>query len=163
MITNSTSLPKAIRPYLCCVFAAGMLCTTSAAGGPTNAPAPAKSVEIAKSTFTMPRDKKEGRDPFYPGSTYPYEQSAAAKGGNKTQTAPAVDLKLTGIGGTPAARFATISSGSSSRTLGVGEDGEMTIGGNKVQLHVVEILESSVILTVNGEQRELRFRGIFNR
>jgi len=150
---------------LCCAMSLVALGNAWGAGGTTNAPAKTvdKPIEVAKSTFAMPRNKNEGRDPFYPGSTYPYEQSAAAKGGNKTQTAPAVDLKLSGIGGTPAARFATISSGNSSRTLGKGEDGEMTVGGNKIQIHVVEILEDSVIITVNGEQRELRFRGIFGR
>jgi hypothetical protein len=157
MITHSTTLLRAIRLYLCCVFAAGVLCNASAAGGPTNAPAPAKTVEIAKSTFAMPRNRNEGRDPFFPSSTYPYEQAGTKP--RPGQATGSVDLKLTGIGGTATKRLANING----RTFGKDEDGEMTVNGNKVQIHIVDILEDSVILTVNGEQRELRFRGIFNR
>ena len=158
MITNSTTLPKTIRPYLCCVFAAGVLCNVNAAGGPTNAPASAKTVEVAKSTFAMPRNRNEGRDPFFPSSDYPYQQAGTKPRPGQAAGSP-VDLKLTGIGGTAAKRLANING----RTFAKDEDGEMTVNGNKVQIHIVDILEDSVILTVNGEQRELRFRGIFGR
>lgn len=155
MITNSPALLRAIVPHLCCVLVVGVFGSANAAGGTTNAPA--KPAELAKSTFTMPRNKAEGRDPFHPNSDYPY-QLAGAKSGSKgpVSTAPA-DLKLKGIGGTPANPIVTIND----RSFGKGEDGEMTVGGSKVQIHIVEILEDSVIITVNGEQRELRFRRSF--
>jgi len=135
-----------------CVSAGAL--TANAAGGTTTNTA-AKPPEVAKSTFVMPRNKVEGRDPFNPNSTYPYVGSAPS-GGTKPVSV-AVDLKLTGIGGTPDRRLCTING----RTFGKGEDGEMTVGGGKVQVHILEILEDSVVLTVNGEQRELRFRRTF--
>ena len=144
---------------LCFALVGGIITTASAAGGPaTNAPAKPvdQPLEVAKSTFVMPRNKTEGRDPFHPSSTYPYEQSVSKPGGSKTPL-PTVDLKLTAIGGTPDNRLCTING----RTFGKGEDGEMTIGGGKVQVHIKDILEDSVVLTVNGEQREVRFRRYF--
>jgi len=137
---------------LVCVSAGAL--TADAAGG-TTTNTPAKPPEVAKSTFVMPRNKNEGRDPFNPNSSYPYQGSAPI--GGKQPVSVAVDLKLTGIGGTPDRRLCTING----RTFGKGEDGEMTVGGNKVQVHILEVLEDSVVLTVNGEQRELRFRRTF--
>jgi len=136
-----------------CVSAGAL--TANAAGGTTTNTS-AKSPEVAKSTFVMPRNKGEGRDPFNPNSNYPY-QDGAPKTGSKQPVSVVVDLKLTGIGGAPDRRLCTING----RTFGKGEDGEMTVGGSKVQVHILEILDDSVVLTVNGEQRELRFRRTF--
>ena len=137
-----------------CLACIGGAITTAAAAGGTTTNAPAKPVvEIAKSTFAMPRNKTEGRDPFNPNSTYPYEQSGTKTGG-KPVVVPPVDLQLKAIGGTPENPLVTINS----RTFGKGEDGEMNTSAGRIQIHIVDILEDSVILTVNGEQRELRFR-----
>ena len=150
-------LSRSITPHLCClILLGGFMATAIAAGGPTNAPAKTGEIEVAKSTFLMPRNKTEGRDPFYPSSSYPYELGAS-KGGSNQPPSVSVDLKLTAIGGTPDKRLCTING----RTLAKGEDGEMTVSGSKVQVHIVEILDESVVLTVNGEERELRFRRFF--
>ena len=117
-----------------------------------------KPTEIARSTFVLPQDKSEGRDPFYPDSTYVYDQSKPSNNTNKGPVKVAVvDLKLTAIGGTSERPVASINN----RTFSEGEEGEMTINGAKVQIHILDIQEDGVILTVNGEQRELRFRRTF--
>src|SRR5688572_15397824 len=153
---NTSSL-RPITIQLCFLLVSGAITTASAAGG-TKTNTPAKPLEVAKSTFAMPRTKNEGRDPFYPNSSYPYQESGGKiRDGGTTRPATPVDLKLTGIGGTPDNRLCTING----RTFGKGEDGEMTVGGSKVQIHILDILEDSVVLTVNGEQRELRFRRYF--
>ena len=115
----------------------------------------AKPTEIPRSTFMLPQGKNEGRDPFYPDSTYVYDQSKPSNNSGKGAVKPVVvDLKLTAIGGTSERPVASIKN----RTFSEGEDGEMTINGAKVQIHILDIQEDGVILTVNGEQRELRFR-----
>ena len=150
---NARVLKTTVRWLGFVCVSAGALTANAAGGATTNTSA--KPPEVAKSTFVMPRSKSEGRDPFNPNSSYPYQGSAPS--GSKQPVTVAVDLKLTGIGGTPDRRLCTING----RTFGKGEDGEMTVGGNKVQVHILEVLEDSVVLTVNGEQRELRFRRTF--
>ena len=141
---------NAARRLVSGLILAGGFTVLPAIGGDTNAPA--KPVEIAKSTFVMPRTKTQGRDPFHPNSGRVYEL-AAPKDGART-TLGAGDLQLKAINATPNGRICTINN----RTFSKGEDGEMTIGAGRIQIHIVDILDESVIVTVNGEQRELRFR-----
>jgi len=151
-------VPAPLKPlarHLYFILVGGIISTVGAAGG-TVTNTPSKPLEVAKSTFVMPRNKSEGRDPFHPSSTYPYDQNVSRTDGVKP-IAPTFDLKLTGIGGTSDRRIANINS----RAFGEGEDGEMTVNGSKVFIHIEKILEDSVILTVNGEQRELQFRRFF--
>ena len=146
-------------PIVCGLFSRALVLTgalmvaTSAVAGVTNAPG--KPLEVAKSTFVMPRNKNEGRDPFFPNSLRAYE-SAAPKNGQRTTVGP-VDLQLRAIGGPPSGRICTINN----RTFSKGEDGEMTTSAGRIQIHIVDILDDAVIVTVNGEQRELRFRRQF--
>jgi hypothetical protein len=117
-----------------------------------------KAVELPKSTFITPGNKTEGRDPFHPNATYIYNQGGGSKnGGGKQPVLPALDLVLKAITGVPGNRLATINT----RTFAKGEEGEMTVSGSKVQIQILDILEDAVILSVNGEQRELRFRRSF--
>ena len=147
---------------LCLALVGGVIIPVSGAGGPaTNTPSAKsveKPVEVAKSTFVMPRNKNEGRDPFNPRSNRVFDENPNKAGGGKG-TGPVVvtDLRLTGIGGTADRRVANINN----RAFVKGDDGEMTVGGSKIQIHIIDILEDAVILTVNGEQRELRFRRLF--
>jgi hypothetical protein len=160
--------PCSIRHWLS--FRAASLCLGIAltaavfpAAANTNSPAartgdPAVVAEAPrKSEFAMPRDKNAGRDPFNPNSAYPHESSQSNAGTTKPVAAVAVDLKLTAIGGTPEKRLCTING----RTFAKGEEGEMTTSAGRVQIHILEIMESAVVLTVNGEQREIRFRRLF--
>lgn len=145
--------------WSCALLVATASTVTAAGGTSTNSAAksldktPPAIIEPAKSMFNMPKNKSEGRDPFYPNSNYVYEQSSN-KTGTKTAAPVAIDLVLKGIGGTPANRLATINT----RTFSKGDDGEMNTSSGRVQIHIIDILEDAVILTVNGEQRELRFR-----
>jgi len=153
MTANILTWLKRTASFLCLVCVGSCITTASAAGGTTTNAAAKPVVEIAKSTFVMPRNKTEGRDPFNPNSPYAYEQSGAKTGG-KPVVVPPVDLVLKAIGGTTNNPICTING----RTFGKGEDGEMNTAAGRIQIHIVDILEDSVILTVNGEQRELRFR-----
>jgi len=140
---------------LCLAFVTGTVSIATAAGG-TGTNAPAKSTnEVAKSVFIMPRNKNEGRDPFHPASSHAWVDSQPTAGTHAP--APTVDLQLKAIGGTPDHRIATINT----RNFAKGEDGEMNTTSGRIQIHIVDILDDAVVLTVNGEQRELRFRRQF--
>ena len=150
-------LPRALR-----VLGFVTLLVSCAHAGPTNAPAvtapktvePPPPVEIARSTFAMPHNKTEGRDPFHPNSSYAYETTTQKPGG---KSAGARDLVLKVIGGTTSRRLCTINN----LTLGTGEEGEATTPNGKVMIHVVKILDESVVITANGEEQELKFRRQF--
>ena len=139
----------------------GLLVSAAAAPAPapvrSHAPAAvtnaATTVEIPKSVFVIPINSKEGRDPFFPNSVRVYSTATSAKT-NVVTTAANLVLKL----GVLSPNFATIISGTSSRTLAAGEETEFNIPGGPYHIKCLEIKAESVIIEINGERRELRLR-----
>jgi len=115
----------------------------------TNA-APEEAV-AQKSVFED--DLKNGKDPFFPKSMRRGEKSPAI---NAQVVAPVVQLALKGISGPANRRFALINN----QPLAVGETAYVRIATGQVKVRCVEIRESSVIVSVEGdpEQKELRLR-----
>src|SRR5262245_3667131 len=81
----------------------------------TNQPATATTTTSApvvpQARFIKPKDRTEGRDPFYPRSSYPYIGDAPVIVQTNTVVQPtvvAVELKLNGISGLPPHRLAMI-------------------------------------------------------
>src|SRR6266436_3389320 len=106
----------------CC--AAALYClNASAAQPPTKTPAPSAKPdaaptepEIPRSIFTIPKNSKEGRDPFFPASTYVgYSAPAARTNVSGPVTIP--KMVLMGISGTREKPLAIING----RTFGRGE------------------------------------------
>lgn len=128
--------------------------TTAAAKKTTTTASPAAIPEVAeipKSTFEVPANAKEGQDPFFPAVKPP-----PPSGGEKTTTTR-VDvsvLVLNGISGPPK-RLAMING----RTFEAGETGEVKLNtGARMTIQCVEVKETSAVILVGGERRELTLR-----
>ncbi|MDW8308165.1 MAG: hypothetical protein RMK20_02185 [Verrucomicrobiales bacterium] len=94
------------------------------------------------------------KDPFFPNSTR-LSAAVASKNAGQKKDAPAAELALKAIFGTPARPFATINS----TTLGPGEEQDVLTGAGRVRVRCLEInlAAQSVVVEVAGSRRELRF------
>lgn len=117
-------------------------------------PVPPVAEEITNvlSVFNMPAEPKDGRDPFFPASTHPY-QTAVVPG------ARAADLNLDllvlqGISGLPPNQLVIINK----HTFAVGDDGEVSTSQGRIHLHCLEINAASAVIEVNGQRHELRYQ-----
>ena len=122
----------------------------AAAGVPTvwaDAPKapPAKPATI-RSVFLMPANTREGRDPFYPESTRPYEAAVAA-----THTIEVNAFSIKGISIQNGHAMAIINN----HTFAVGDEGSVRTPSGEVHLRCVEIRAGVVVIEVNGTRREL--------
>jgi hypothetical protein len=113
---------------------------------------------IPQSVFTIPTDKKEGRDPFFPDSTRLWGASASAQAVAKvSKPTGASCLVLKGLSGVPENRLAMING----RTMARGEDAEINTECGRLLVHCVDISSNSAIIEVGGERRELHLRSDF--
>ena len=153
---------KAVRLFLPCL---AMLSVTALAGGTTGSqPTPAKPAAanqtnalsseslLAQSTFQLPTNNKEGRDPFFPKSLRPF--ATATPTPNKT-VMPLTEFMLKGLtprGNPPTAMI-------NNRVLATGEEGEVKLpSGGKALVRLLEIKDESAVIEVAGQRIELRFK-----
>ena len=108
--------------------------------------APAKPAP-ARSVFLMPASTREGRDPFFPESTRPFEEAAPA-----TKRAEPVILTVKGLSFEHGHPMVIINN----HTFAVGDEGDVLAGGKRVHLRLAEIQASTAVIEVNGARRELR-------
>lgn len=109
------------------------------------------------SVFAIPHSFAEGRDPFFPNSTYPIRNAQTNPGPNPR---PAPSLVLKGLSGTPERPLAIINGA----TFAEGDENELPVpGGGRVTVRVLDIKpdEQSVLVEVNGEKQELRLKTRF--
>jgi hypothetical protein len=96
----------------------------------------------------------QGKDPFFPQST---RRSQPGKG-TAVVSAPAVIelLVLKGITGTKNRRFAIINN----EVFGVGEEHDLTLAGQRLNLRCEQINETSVVVSIKGQtdRKELKLR-----
>jgi hypothetical protein len=121
--------------------------------------APAKSNGIAAtnavpqavpSVFVRPTNPSQGRDPFFPNSKRPYENGSAAQ-------KPANDisaLTIKGFVGTGNVRSAVINN----HAFRAGEEGDVLTPGGRMHIRCIMVKEDSVIIEVDSERHELKFR-----
>ena len=102
-----------------------------------------------RSVFLIPANPQEGRDPFYPNSTRPYENAPAAK----ASMGDVRSLVLKGISGPPEHRLAIINN----RTLGVGDESDLTTPQGRIHIRCVEIKDNSVVIESGGQNHELKY------
>jgi hypothetical protein len=127
-----------------------LLVTLAAAGTPAvwaDAPKVAQDKPVpARSVFVMPANPQEGRDPFFPESTRPYEEAVT--------TSPVADLSAFSLKGISVERghaMAIINN----HTFAVGDEGDVLTAGKRVHVRVIEIRSGAVVIDVNGARREL--------
>lgn len=103
------------------------------------------------STFVLPRQISEGRDPFFPNSSRVYGTDAV-----KVADAPKVDfdLSLKGISGTQEQPLAIINT----TTFTTGESNEVITRNGRPKITCVEINMNAgtVLVQIGAERRELR-------
>jgi hypothetical protein len=105
----------------------------------------------AHSVFNMPASPKDGRDPFYPASSRPYQTAVVASA--KTADLNMSLLVLQGISGQPPHRLVIINK----RTFAVGDDSEVSTSQGRIRVHCLEINENSAVIEANGQRHELRY------
>jgi hypothetical protein len=131
-------------------LSAGMVMALPVAAAPVAQPAAPEVV--SRSVFAMPANPKEGRDPFFPNSTRPYETVLAAR----PQTGNVSSLVLRGISGPPNHRLAIINS----HTFGVGDEASLVTSQGPVHIRCVEIKANSVVIESSGQRHELNYSKI---
>ncbi|HEY3760179.1 MAG TPA: hypothetical protein VGN23_00325 [Verrucomicrobiae bacterium] len=98
-------------------------------------PAAAPEVPPAKSVFIQPSKPSEGRDPFFPDSTRPYEVFAAAHTAVATPTATDLIVNTILVNQRNQA-FALINN----QTFGVGDEGDViTSAGRRIHITCLSI------------------------
>ena len=123
------------------------LAATNAAALGQPAKNPADKPVAVHSTFVMPSNPQEGRDPFYPESIRPYANAAAS------HVMPITTLVIRGFSGTPENRMVIINN----HTFGVGDEGDVLTSSGRVHVHCLEINADSVVIEANNQRRELSF------
>jgi hypothetical protein len=124
-----------------------LMVTWSAAAAP---PAQTAAPEVvARSVFVMPTNPKEGRDPFFPESSRPYQSAMAGQPhvGNITS------LVLKGVSGPPDHRLAIINN----HTFAVGDAQDLITSQGRVHVRCVEIKDGSVVIESGGANHELKY------
>jgi hypothetical protein len=98
------------------------------------------------STFIIPTGPREGRDPFYPESTRPYEEN---KPSGSNLAADSFTVKgLSVEHGHPMVII-------NNHTFAVGDEGDVLTSVGHVHLRLVQIQENIAVIQANGLRREL--------
>jgi hypothetical protein len=110
---------------------------------------PAEPEVMPRSVFVLPTNPSEGRDPFFPGSTRPYEAATAAR----PQAGDVSSLMLKGISGPPNRRLVIINN----HTFGVGDEEDLVTPQGRIHIRCVEIKARSVVIESGGQRHELTY------
>ena len=110
---------------------------------------PAAPQVVIRSIFVIPSNPNEGRDPFFPNSTRPYESAAAGK----PHVGDVSSLVLKGISGPMNRRLAIINN----RTLAVGDEQDLVTPQGRIHIRCVEIKTNSVVIESAGSNHELKY------
>jgi len=112
---------------------------------------PTNSVFVVptNSVFVVPTNPKDGRDPFFPNSTRPYETVSAAQ----PHAGDVSSLVLKGISGPPNHRLVIINN----HTFGVGDEESLVTPQGRITIRCVEIKARSVVIESGGQRHELNY------
>jgi hypothetical protein len=124
-----------------------VLVLPGAAAPPTQTAAPAAAL---RSVFVIPAGPNEGRDPFFPASTRPYEKAQVAV---QTHIADITSLVLKGISGPVDSRLAIINN----RTFAIGDEQDIATPQGRIRVRCVEIKNDSVVIESSGQRQELKY------
>jgi hypothetical protein len=121
-------------------------CAPVVFGGQPKA-APVKPA-LPVSTFTMPSGPREGRDPFFPESTRPYEENKPTPTGS---TLASDSFSVKGLSVEHGHPMVIINN----HTFAVGDEGDVLTSAGHVHLRLVQIQGNTAIIQANGLRREL--------
>lgn len=128
-----------------------LIVALAAAGALARAGVPPKTAPVkpvpAHSVFVMPANPREGRDPFFPESSRPYEEALAST--NRTE-ASAFTIK--GMSYEHGHAMVIINN----HTFAVGDEGDVVSGSSHVHLRLIEIRGDAAVIEVNGLRREIK-------
>jgi hypothetical protein len=151
---------KSCKSAMAAWLSAALVTVLPAAAAPAAAPAatpaathiaPLVTPEVTlRSGFVLPANPKEGRDPFFPTSTRPYEDAVSKNPVAGDLTA----LVLKGFSGTPDHRLAIINN----HTFGVGDEGDVLTPHSRIHIRLVEVRTNSVVIESGGQRHELSYR-----
>jgi hypothetical protein len=127
--------------FLLVLLAAGAAAFGQATNSSTNQPAQIQS------TFVMPTNPHEGRDPFFPESSRPYQSAIA------THVAEVTTLTIKGFSGAGENRMVIINN----HTFGVGDEGDVLTPSGRVHVRCLAINPDGVVIEANSQRRELSF------
>jgi hypothetical protein len=105
--------------------------------------------EIPQSVFVMPAGPKEGKDPFFPSSSHPYQQTQAPVIAKAKET----PIALTANGIVPFKLIMICG-----KTFSAGEEGDVRCGSERRHLRCIRVKEDSAIVEVNGDRQEVKMR-----
>ncbi len=128
-------------------FSAGLVMVLSTEAAPVAQPAAPEVV--LRSIFVMPKGPKDGRDPFFPNSTRPYEIVSA----NQPHVADLSSIVLKGISGPSNRRLAIINS----HTFGVDDEATLSTPQGPIRIRCIEIKADSVVIESGGQRHELSY------
>ena len=133
------------------MLAAMFAAASPVAAGSAATPVPA-APQMPRSVFTQPKNPKEGRDPFFPNSTRPYEGIPVPGVKNVTDFSA---LVIKGFSGVAPNQLVIIND----VTFGVGDDREVRTSEGRIRIHCVGINGSSAVVEMNGQQHTLQYGG----
>ncbi len=119
-------------------LAAGM-CASTAAPAITNMP--------AESVFIMPTSPEEGRDPFFPNSTRPYDAFIAKRAVDVTS------LEIKGFSEINGRRYVIINN----HTFAAGDQGDVTTPQGRIHVRCLNVGTNSVLVESGGVRHVLKF------
>lgn len=128
-------------------LSAGLVMVLPVAAAPVAQPAAPEVV--SRSVFVIPANSKDGRDPFFPNSTRPYETVSAVQ----PHVGDVSALVLKGISGPPDRRLVIINN----HTFGVGDEANLATPQGPIHVRCVEIKAGSVVIESGGQRHELNY------
>ncbi len=103
----------------------------------------------ARSTFTMPKQISEGRDPFYPESTRVF-QAVMLESPNRSKIEVS-SLSVKGYYRDAKGAYVIINN----HTFTVGDEGDVLTTGGRIHLKCVDVLANAVVIEFNGSMHQL--------
>jgi hypothetical protein len=126
--------------YITWTLVAGASAPLAAMAADTNAP--------AKSIFLMPANPNEGRDPFFPNSMRPYQDSSSHQ-----RVVDLTSLQIKGYSEIAGRKYVIINN----HTFAEGDEGDVLTPGGRVHLRCLAVSVDSVLVESNGARHLLKF------
>jgi len=125
--------------------------TLFAAGAWPAAAAPVDTNALAQAVFTLPSSPSEGRDPFFPNSTRPYEDALS----KVKRPADLTSLQIKGFSKIGNQRYVIINN----HTFGQGDEGDVLTSQGRIHIRCLTVGTDSVMVESAGAQHLLKFTG----
>ena len=116
----------------------------------TGAPAKPAAAPPPRAIFTQPSSVRDGRDPFFPESTRPFEALAAAAPRAGIEITSLVVKGFSKVHGRPMVII-------NNHSFMVGDEGDVLVTGGRAHLRCAEIRSDTVVVEVNGARHEIHY------